>query len=120
MFTPLLRKILTDRPREEEYHYNRRRDPKGTVQVGVPLKHVKEVLTGVDCATAAVQDLVGVDIEELLVEGYAPEVAAGGGGGGAGAEVVVAGGLVEKGGGGVGGDFGAVTWVGETWRNEGR
>lgn len=47
----------------------------------------------VDGAAAAVDDLIGVDVEELLVEGYAPEVAFRGRG-----TARAAGGLLEEGG----------------------
>ena len=43
------------------------------------IKRVEEVLARVECTAAAVQNLSSVDVEELLVEAYAPEVTFGGG-----------------------------------------
>ena len=60
----------------------------------------------VDGAAAAVEDLCGLDVEELLVEAYAPEVAFGGGwAAAAGTGGVEEGGLVWL-------DFGAAVGVG--------
>jgi hypothetical protein len=70
---PRLREILADGAGQEKDHHHRRRDPEGTVEVGVALENVEEVLARVESCAAAGEDLVGVYIEELLVEGYAPE-----------------------------------------------
>lgn len=59
---------------EQDDHY-RRRDPKGPVQVWVAVQNVEEVCTRKDCCGASAQHLGGVDVEELRVEGDAPEVA---------------------------------------------
>jgi hypothetical protein len=72
---PGLREVLADGTGQEEDHHHRCRDPEGAVEVGVALEDVEEVLAWVESCAAASEDLVRVDIEELLVEGYAPEKA---------------------------------------------
>lgn len=76
----VLRKILTDRARQEEDYHHRRRNPERPVEVGVTLEYIEEVLARVERGAASGEDLLGVDVEELLVEGDAPEEALRGGG----------------------------------------
>ena len=73
------RKVLTYRAREEEDDDDGGRDPERPVEVRVALEDVEEVLARVEGGAAAGEDLRGVDVEELLVEGDAPEEALGGG-----------------------------------------
>ena len=73
MLFPRLREVLADGAGQEEDHHHSRRDPEGAVEVGVALEDVEVVLARVEGCAAASEDLVGIDIEELLVEGYAPE-----------------------------------------------
>jgi len=70
---PCARKVLADGTGQKEDHHHRCRDPEGAVEVGVSLEDIEEVLTRIESCAAAGEDLVGVDIEELLIEGYAPE-----------------------------------------------
>ena len=79
MLFPRLREVLADGAGQEEDHHHSRRDPEGAVEVGVALEDVEEVLARVEGCAAAGEDLGGVDVEELLVEGDAPEEALGGG-----------------------------------------
>ena len=72
------REVLADRARQEQNHDDCRRDPERAIEVRVALEDVEEVLARVEGCAAAGQDLVGVDVEELLVEGDAPEKAFGG------------------------------------------
>ena len=92
MLATPLSQILRYSACQEEDDYDSRCDPEGPIEVGVALEDIKEVLARVYGAAAAVEDLIGVDVEELLVEGYAPEVAFRGGGPGG------ARGLLEEGG----------------------
>lgn len=69
--------VLTYRACHEQYDHHSRSDPERAVEVRVAFEHVEEVLAREEGAAASVQDLVGVDVEELLVEAYAPEVAFG-------------------------------------------
>ena len=78
----LLSKILRYRPRHKKYDNDRRSYPKRAVEVGIAFHDVQEVLAGVEGAADAVEEGRGVDVEELLVEGYAPEVAFAAAGGG--------------------------------------
>jgi len=71
----ILRQILADRSRQEQDHDHSRCDPERPVEIGVALEDVEEVLARVECGAASCEDLLGVDIEELLVEGDAPEEA---------------------------------------------
>ena len=73
MLFPSARKVLADGTGQEEDHHHRCRDPEGAVEVRVAFEDIEEVLTRVESCAAASEDLVGVDIEELLVEAYAPE-----------------------------------------------
>lgn len=73
------REVLTNSSCEEEDDDDGGRDPKRPVEVRVALEDVEEVLARVQRGAAARQDLRGVDVEELLVEGDAPEEALGGG-----------------------------------------
>ena len=73
MLFPRLREVLADGAGQEEDHHHSRRDPEGAVEIGVALEDVEEVLARVKSCAAASEDLVGIDIEELSVEGYAPE-----------------------------------------------
>ena len=66
-------KILADRARQKEDDNDGGRDPERPVEVRVALEDVEEVLARVEGCAAASEDLVGIDIEELVVEGYAPE-----------------------------------------------
>jgi hypothetical protein len=79
MLFPSTRKILADRSRQEQDYNDRSGDPEGSVEVWVALEDVEEVLARVERGAAAGEDLVGVDVEELLVEGDAPEETLGGG-----------------------------------------
>ena len=72
-------KILADRAGEEEDDNDGGRDPERPVEVRVALEDVEEVLARVEGGAAAGEDLRGVDVEELLVEGDAPEETFGGG-----------------------------------------
>jgi hypothetical protein len=58
---------------EEEYQNNGRSDPERAIKVRVTLKDVKEVCAGKEGGPAAAEDLVGIDVEELGVEGEAPQ-----------------------------------------------
>lgn len=73
MLFPSAREVLADSTSQEEDHHHCRCDPEGAVEVGVAFEDVEEVLARVERCAAASEDLIGVDIEELLVEGYAPE-----------------------------------------------
>jgi hypothetical protein len=73
------RKILTNGSCQEEDHNDGGRDPEGTVKVRVAFEDVEEVLARIEGCAAAGENLGGVDVEELLVEGDAPEEAFGGG-----------------------------------------
>lgn len=73
------REVLADRAGQEENHDDGGRDPERPIEVGVALEDVEEVLARVESGAAAGEDLGGVDVEELLVEGDAPEEAFGGG-----------------------------------------
>jgi hypothetical protein len=79
MLLACAREVLADRTRQEEDDNDGGRDPKRPVEVRVALKDVEEVLARVEGSAAARQDLSGVNVEELLVEGDAPEEALGGG-----------------------------------------
>jgi hypothetical protein len=79
MLFPCARQVLANSARQEENHNDGRRDPEGPVEVWVALEDVEEVLARVKSGTAAGEDLVGVDVEELLVEADAPEETLGGG-----------------------------------------
>jgi hypothetical protein len=79
------RKVLTYRARQEKDDDDGGRDPERPVEVRVALEDVEEVLARVQGGAAAGENLGSVDVEELLVEGDAPEEALGGGGGLAGA-----------------------------------
>lgn len=72
------REVLADRTRQEEDDDDGGRDPERPVEVRVALEDVEEILARVERGAAARQDLRGVDVEELLVEGDAPEEAFGG------------------------------------------
>jgi hypothetical protein len=80
MLFPRARQVLADSARQEQDHHDGRRDPEGPVEVGVAFEDVEEVLARVESGTTAGEDLVGVDVEELLVEADAPEETLGGGG----------------------------------------
>lgn len=73
------REVLADRAREEEDDDDGGRDPEGPVEVRIAFEDVEEVLARVEGGATAREDLVRVDVEELLVEGDAPEEALGGG-----------------------------------------
>jgi hypothetical protein len=73
------RQVLTNRSGQEEDYDDCGSDPEGAVEVWVALEDVEEVLTRVEGGAAAGEDLIRVDVEELLVEGDAPEEALGGG-----------------------------------------
>jgi hypothetical protein len=73
------REVLTNCTRQEQNHDDSGRDPEWSVEVGAALEDVEEVLARVERGAAAREDLGGVDVEELLVEGDAPEEALGGG-----------------------------------------
>lgn len=79
MLFPITREVLADRAGQEKNHNDGRRDPEGPVEVRVAFEDVEEVLARVEGGAAASEDLVGVDVEELLVEGDAPEEALRGG-----------------------------------------
>lgn len=74
VFFALLGQVLRDCAGEEEDDDDGGRDPKGPVQVRVAVQDVEEVCVGPDGGAAAAQDFVGVDVEELGVEGDGPEV----------------------------------------------
>lgn len=65
--------VLRDGAGEEQDHDNGGCDPKGAVEVGVAVEHIEKVGVGEGYCAAAAEDLVGVDVEELLVEGDAPK-----------------------------------------------
>lgn len=90
------REVATDRPCQEQDDHHGSRDPERAVQVGVPVQHVEEVAAREDGGPASAQDLGGVDVEELRVEGEGPEVVFRGGRAGAAAGRVI--GLREEGG----------------------
>lgn len=79
MSLALLCKILTYCSCEKQDHDHSCRDPEGAVEIWVTLHNVEEVLARVERAAASVEDLIRIDIEELLVEGDAPEEAFRGG-----------------------------------------
>lgn len=85
-----MRKILTNRARQEQDHDHSRSDPDRPVKIWVPLEHIEEVGARVDSRGATAQDLGGINVEGLGVEGECPEqvlaVAACGRGRGAGEE----------------------------------
>ena len=95
MFLPFTVQILRNGASHEQDHYHCCSNPERTVQVRVAFHDVQEVLARIYCGATSVQDLVGVDIEELLVEREAPEVTLGGGGSAAAAYSAV---RLEKGG----------------------
>ena len=67
------RQLPTDRARHEEYEYDRGCNPEGPVQIRVTLQHIEEVGAWVQRGPASFEDLVGVDVEELRVEGDGPQ-----------------------------------------------
>ena len=69
MSLSLLRQIRADRPSQEQYHDHRGRDPERSVEIRIALQDIEEVLAREEGGAAAVEDLGGVDVEELLVEG---------------------------------------------------
>lgn len=73
MLFPITRQVLTNRARQEKNHDDCCSDPEGPVQVRVAFEDVEEVLARVEGGAAACENLVGVDVEELLVEGDTPE-----------------------------------------------
>ena len=77
MFLASTREVLADRARQEEDDNYGGCDPERPVEVRVALEDVEEVLARVQRGAAARQDLGGIDVEELLVEGDAPEEAFG-------------------------------------------
>jgi hypothetical protein len=79
MLFPRARQVLADSARQEQDHHDGCRDPERPVEVWVALEDIEEVLAGVESGAAAGEDLVGVDIEELLVKSDAPEETLGGG-----------------------------------------
>jgi hypothetical protein len=72
MLFPRARQVLADSARQEQDHHDGCRDPERPVEVWVALEDIEEVLAGVESGAAAGEDLVGVDIEELLVKSDAP------------------------------------------------
>lgn len=70
MTLPLTSKIATDRASQEQYYHHRGGDPERTIQVRVAFEDIEEVLARIERGFATVEELVGIDIEELLVEGY--------------------------------------------------
>jgi hypothetical protein len=72
---PRARQVLAYRASQEKNHDDCRRDPEGPVEVWVAFEYVEEVLAGVERGAAAGKNLVGVDVEELLVKADAPEEA---------------------------------------------
>lgn len=64
--------VLVDGAGEEKDDDDGGGDPHGPVQVRVALEHVKEVLARIYGGGAATQDLVGVNVEGLGVEGEGP------------------------------------------------
>lgn len=73
------RQILADSASQEQDHHDRCCDPEGAVEVRVAFKDIEEVLARIERGAAAGEDLGCVDVEELLVEVYAPEEPFGGG-----------------------------------------
>jgi hypothetical protein len=71
----LVRKVLVNRARQEQNDNDRRRDPHWAVQIRVSFQHIKEVGARVDSSCASAEDLSGVYIESLRVEGERPEEA---------------------------------------------
>lgn len=68
------RQILRYRACEEQDHDDGGRDPEGAVEVRIAVQHVEEVGVGECDGAAAAQDFACVDVEELAVEGYGPEI----------------------------------------------
>lgn len=66
--------VLAYSPAQEQDEDHRRGDPDGPVQVRVPLEHVEEVGAREQRGPAPLQDGRGVDVEELRVEVYRPQV----------------------------------------------
>lgn len=61
--------------REEENNHHGRRDPERTIQIWIAVEDVEKVCTREERGGAPAQDLGRIDVEELRVEGDAPEVA---------------------------------------------
>jgi len=73
MRLPNLSQILRNRARHEQNDHHCRRDPKRPVQIRVAIKDIEEVCAGKQRGAASFENLVGVDVEELGVEGQCPE-----------------------------------------------
>ena len=69
------RQVLAYSPRDEQDKAHSCSDPERAIEIGVPVQDVEEGRAGVETAFAAVQDVGGVDIEVLGVEGEGPEEA---------------------------------------------
>ncbi len=74
--------VLADGPRQEEDEDDGRGDPEGAIEIRVAVQDVEEGATGHEGGETAVEDVGGIDGEELGVEGEGPEVAFRGAGGG--------------------------------------
>lgn len=70
-----MRKLPINRTRKEEYHDDRGRDPERAIEIWVAVEGVEEVCARVQGSPAALEHFSGVDVEELLVEVDAPEIA---------------------------------------------
>ena len=77
MLMPAQRQTPTHRARQKQNHHDRRRDPERAVEIRIPFEHVQKVGSWKYGGAAALEDLVGVDIEELRVERDGPEVSLG-------------------------------------------
>lgn len=72
MLLAMQRQILVDRARQEEDQHDRGRYPHRPIQIRVALENVEEVGTRDDGGEASLEDLVGVDVKVLRVEGDVP------------------------------------------------
>lgn len=78
MLLPRRSQLPTNRARHEQDEDDGGGDPERPVQIRVALQDIEEVGAWVQCGPAAFEHLVGVDVEELRVEGDGPEEFLGG------------------------------------------
>lgn len=69
MVLAAVRARLAYSARQEEDYDDGRRDPEGSVEIGVSVEHVEEVGAGVQGRSASPDEVGGVDVEELRVVG---------------------------------------------------
>ena len=67
------RQLPTNRTRHEQDKHDRRCNPEWPVEVGIALQHIEEVGARVQRCPAPLEHFICVDVEELRVEGDAPE-----------------------------------------------